>query len=79
MLWKLYLEGDVFPSSSVEAGAFPANRATEGMSSGTSVSLNFASKEVVILGSQRLAVELEGFFGRRVWGPKGRKLNEVRG
>ena len=34
------------------AGAFPCNRATEGMGSGTSVSLNFASREVVILGTQ---------------------------
>mmetsp|Transcript_14509 Transcript_14509/g.34420 ORF Transcript_14509/g.34420 Transcript_14509/m.34420 type:complete len:592 (+) Transcript_14509:96-1871(+) len=34
------------------AGAFPCNRATEGMTSGTSVSLNFASREVVILGTQ---------------------------
>lgn len=33
-------------------GAFPANRATDGMSSGTSVSLNFATREVVILGTQ---------------------------
>ena len=34
------------------AGAFPCNRATEGMGSGTSVSLNFAAREVVILGTQ---------------------------
>ena len=34
------------------AGAFPCNRATEGMGFGTSVALNFAAREVVILGTQ---------------------------
>lgn len=34
------------------AGGFPANRYTEGMTSGTSVALNFAAKEMVILGTE---------------------------
>jgi len=34
------------------AGAFPANRYTTGMTSATSVSLNFAEKEMVILGTE---------------------------
>ncbi|KAH0564725.1 hypothetical protein GP486_001887 [Trichoglossum hirsutum] len=34
------------------AGAFPANRYTEGMTSATSVAINFAEKEVVILGTE---------------------------
>jgi phosphoenolpyruvate carboxykinase (ATP) len=34
------------------AGAFPANRYTTGMTSATSVSINFAEKEMVILGTE---------------------------
>lgn len=34
------------------AGAFPANRYTTGMTSATSVALNFAEKEMVILGTE---------------------------
>jgi ATP-dependent phosphoenolpyruvate carboxykinase len=34
------------------AGSFPANRFTEGMTSATSVSINFAEKEMVILGTE---------------------------
>ena len=34
------------------AGAFPANRYTSGMTSSTSVALNFADKEMVILGTE---------------------------
>jgi len=34
------------------AGSFPANRYTKGMTSGTSVGLHFGRKEMVILGSQ---------------------------
>lgn len=34
------------------AGSFPANRYTEGMTSGTSVAINFADKEMVILGTE---------------------------
>lgn len=44
------------------AGAFPCNRATEGMGSGTSVSLNFASREVVILGTQYAGEMKKGVF-----------------
>jgi phosphoenolpyruvate carboxykinase (ATP) len=34
------------------AGSFPANRFTEGMTSGTSVAINFEDKEMVILGTE---------------------------
>ena len=34
------------------AGSFPANRFTEGMTSATSVAINFAEKEMVILGTE---------------------------
>ena len=34
------------------AGAFPANRYTAGMTSSTSVAINFAEKEMVILGTE---------------------------
>lgn len=34
------------------AGAFPANRYTSGMTSSTSVALNFAEKEMIILGTE---------------------------
>jgi hypothetical protein len=34
------------------AGAFPANRYTSGMTSSTSVAINFAEKEMVILGTE---------------------------
>lgn len=33
-------------------GAFPANRYTSGMTSATSVAINFADKEMVILGTE---------------------------
>ena len=46
------------------AGAFPCNRATEGMGSGTSVSLNFASREVVILGTQYAGEMKKGLVHR---------------
>eukprot|EP00002_Diphylleia_rotans_P003207 TRINITY_DN1217_c0_g2_i1.p1 TRINITY_DN1217_c0_g2~~TRINITY_DN1217_c0_g2_i1.p1 ORF type:complete len:597 (-),score=131.77 TRINITY_DN1217_c0_g2_i1:496-2286(-) len=44
------------------AGAFPANRFSEGMTSATSVSLNFASREVVILGTQYAGEMKKGVF-----------------
>lgn len=34
------------------AGAFPANRFTTGMTSSTSVAINFSEKEMVILGTE---------------------------
>eukprot|EP00435_Cladocopium_sp_Y103_P006970 s4107_g2.t1 len=43
-------------------GAFPANRATDGMTSGTSVSLNFKTREVVILGTQYAGEMKKGVF-----------------
>jgi phosphoenolpyruvate carboxykinase (ATP) len=44
------------------AGAFPANRHTEGMSSPTSVALNFESREFVILGTEYAGEMKKGVF-----------------
>jgi len=44
------------------AGKFPANRFTEGMTSGTSVAINFAEKEMVILGTEYAGEMKKGVF-----------------
>merc|ERR1719437_323025 len=44
------------------AGVFPCNRQTEGMSSSTSVSVSFARKEMVILGTQYAGEMKKGVF-----------------
>ncbi|KAK8037896.1 phosphoenolpyruvate carboxykinase [Apiospora phragmitis] len=44
------------------AGTFPANRFTEGMTSGTSVAINFADKEMVILGTEYAGEMKKGVF-----------------
>ena len=44
------------------AGGFPANRYTTGMTSTTSVSLNFARREMVILGTQYAGEMKKGVF-----------------
>jgi len=44
------------------AGSFPANRFTEGMTSGTSVAINFAEKEMVILGTEYAGEMKKGIF-----------------
>ncbi|KAL7622064.1 Protein kinase C-like 1 [Parahypoxylon ruwenzoriense] len=44
------------------AGTFPANRYTEGMTSGTSVSINFVEKEMVILGTEYAGEMKKGVF-----------------
>ncbi|KAI8904723.1 ATP-utilizing phosphoenolpyruvate carboxykinase [Gorgonomyces haynaldii] len=44
------------------AGGFPANRYTTGMTSTTSVSLNFARREMVILGTQYAGEMKKGIF-----------------
>lgn len=44
------------------AGRFPANRYTTGMTSTTSVSINFARKELVILGTQYAGEMKKGVF-----------------
>ncbi|KAI1535553.1 PckA Phosphoenolpyruvate carboxykinase ATP [Pyrenophora tritici-repentis] len=44
------------------AGAFPANRYTSGMTSSTSVALNFADKEMVILGTEYAGEMKKGIF-----------------
>jgi len=44
------------------AGSFPANRYTEGMTSATSVAINFAEKEMVILGTEYAGEMKKGIF-----------------
>lgn len=44
------------------AGSFPANRYTTGMTSATSVSINFAEKEMVILGTEYAGEMKKGVF-----------------
>ncbi|KAI5199570.1 ATP-utilizing phosphoenolpyruvate carboxykinase [Aureobasidium subglaciale] len=44
------------------AGAFPANRFTTGMTSATSVAINFAEKEMVILGTEYAGEMKKGVF-----------------
>ncbi|KAK1076967.1 Protein kinase C-like 1 [Friedmanniomyces endolithicus] len=44
------------------AGAFPANRFTTGMTSSTAVAINFAEKEMVILGTEYAGEMKKGIF-----------------
>ncbi|KAL9057694.1 MAG: hypothetical protein Q9162_002168 [Coniocarpon cinnabarinum] len=44
------------------AGAFPANRFTTGMTSATSVAINFSEKEMVILGTEYAGEMKKGIF-----------------
>merc|ERR1712232_1352000 len=44
------------------AGSFPANRFTTGMTSSTSVAINFAEKEMVILGTEYAGEMKKGIF-----------------
>lgn len=44
------------------AGSFPANRYTVGMTSATSVAINFAEKEMVILGTEYAGEMKKGIF-----------------
>jgi phosphoenolpyruvate carboxykinase (ATP) len=44
------------------AGSFPANRYTVGMTSATSVAINFAEKEMVILGTEYAGEMKKGVF-----------------
>ena len=44
------------------AGAFPANRYTAGMTSSTSVAINFATHEMVILGTEYAGEMKKGIF-----------------
>ena len=44
------------------AGSFPANRFTTGMTSATSVAINFAEKEMVILGTEYAGEMKKGIF-----------------
>jgi len=44
------------------AGSFPANRFTTGMTSATSVAINFSEKEMVILGTEYAGEMKKGIF-----------------
>ena len=44
------------------AGSFPANRFTTGMTSATSVAINFSAKEMVILGTEYAGEMKKGIF-----------------
>ncbi|SZF00092.1 unnamed protein product [Blumeria hordei] len=44
------------------AGSFPANRYTSGMTSATSIAINFADKEIVILGTEYAGEMKKGVF-----------------
>jgi phosphoenolpyruvate carboxykinase (ATP) len=46
----------------LNAGEFPANRFTAGMTSSTSISINFGKKEMVILGTQYAGEMKKGIF-----------------
>jgi phosphoenolpyruvate carboxykinase (ATP) len=46
----------------INAGAFPANRLTEGMSSKTSIALSFEEKQMIILGSEYGGEMKKGVF-----------------
>jgi phosphoenolpyruvate carboxykinase (ATP) len=46
----------------IQAGEFPANRYTTGMTSNTSVAINFAKNEMVILGTQYAGEMKKGVF-----------------
>ena len=54
------------------AGTFPANRYTEGMTSHTSVAINFAEKEMVILGTEYAGEMKKGVFSVMVCSPQSR-------
>jgi len=54
--------GKVKPFVIFNAGCFPCNRQTEGMTSSTSVSVSFARKEMVILGTQYAGEMKKGAF-----------------
>ncbi len=47
----------------LNAGEFPANPFTEGVTSDTSVNVNFTKKEAVILGTQYAGEMKKGIFG----------------
>lgn len=54
--------GDKKPFVIFNAGVFPCNRQTEGMTSSTSISVSFKRKEMVILGTQYAGEMKKGVF-----------------
>ena len=64
------------------AGSFPANRLTAGMTSSTSIDLSFESREMVILGTEYAGEMKKGVFtimnyGYRRWIFRGRQMLET--
>merc|ERR1712137_165625 len=57
-----FATGKEKPFVIMNAGVFPANRQTEGMTSSTSVSVSFKRKEMVILGTQYAGEMKKGVF-----------------
>merc|ERR1711953_944482 len=55
-------DAEVKPFVIFNAGCFPANRQTEGMTSSTSVSVSFQRREMVILGTQYAGEMKKGVF-----------------
>lgn len=56
------MTGKVKPFVILNAGVFPCNRQTEGMSSSTSVAVSFKRREMVILGTQYAGEMKKGVF-----------------
>merc|ERR1719446_709387 len=59
---KLFEAGEQQPFVIYNAGVFPANRQTAGMTSSTSIAVSFARKEMVILGTQYAGEMKKGVF-----------------
>merc|ERR1712054_711301 len=55
-------KGNEKPFVIFNAGCFPCNRQTEGMTSSTSISVSFERKEMVILGTQYAGEMKKGVF-----------------
>jgi len=55
-------DAEVKPFVIFNAGCFPANRQTEGMTSSTSIAVSFERKEMVILGTQYAGCMKKGVF-----------------
>jgi len=59
---EMFISGKVKPFVIFNAGVFPANRQTEGMTSSTSISVSFKRQEMVILGTQYAGEMKKGVF-----------------
>jgi phosphoenolpyruvate carboxykinase (ATP) len=59
---EMFMSGKVKPFVILNAGVFPCNRQTEGMTSSTSVAVSFKRREMVILGTQYAGEMKKGVF-----------------